>query len=43
MAVNKDLNRLKDSLILNLMNAKNNKAVQGIVAVSDAAQLEKIC
>lgn len=31
-----------DSLILNLMKAKNNKAVQGIVAVSDAEQLEKI-
>ena len=31
-----------DSLILNLMKAKNNKAVQGIVAVSDAVQLEKI-
>lgn len=31
-----------DSLILNLMKAKNNKAVQGIVAVSDAAQIEKI-
>lgn len=31
-----------DSLILNLMKAKNNKAVQGIVAVSDADQLEKI-
>ena len=31
-----------DSLILNLMKAKNNKAVQGIVAVSDAEQLVKI-
>ena len=31
-----------DSLILNLMKAKNNKAVQGIVAVSDAEQIEKI-
>lgn len=31
-----------DSLILNLMKAKNNKAVQGIVAVSDADQIEKI-
>lgn len=31
-----------DSLILNLMKAKNNKAVQGIVAVSDSEQLEKI-
>lgn len=32
-----------DSLILNLMKAKtNNKAVQGIVAVSDEKQLEKI-
>lgn len=31
-----------DSLILNLMKAQNNKAVQGIVAVSDAEQLEKI-
>lgn len=31
-----------DSLILNLMKAKNNKAVQGIVAVSDAEQTERI-
>lgn len=31
-----------DSLILNLLKAKNNKTVQGIVAVSDQAQLEKI-
>ena len=31
-----------DSLILNLMKSKSNAAVQGIVAVSDAAQLEKI-
>ena len=31
-----------DSLILNLMKAKNNKAVQGIVAVSDAEQIDKI-
>lgn len=31
-----------DSLILNLIKAKNNKAVQGIVAVSDAEQIEKI-
>ena len=31
-----------DSLILNLMKAKSNAAVQGIVAVSDAIQLEKI-
>ena len=31
-----------DSLILNLMKAKNNKAVQGIVAVSDADQIDKI-
>lgn len=31
-----------DSLILNLLKSKNNPSVQGIVAVSDAAQLEKI-
>lgn len=31
-----------DSLLMNLMKAKNNPAVQGIVAVSDAAQIEKI-
>lgn len=31
-----------DSLILNLMKAKNNKAVQGIIAVSDQKQIEKI-
>ena len=31
-----------DSLILNLLRAKNNNAVQGIVAVSDAEQIEKI-
>ncbi|MEG0303367.1 hypothetical protein [Gordonibacter sp.] len=31
-----------DSLILNLMRAQNNAAVQAIVAVSDARQLEKI-
>ncbi len=31
-----------DSLILNLIKAHSNKAVQGIVAVSDAIQLEKI-
>lgn len=31
-----------DSLILNLLRAKNNKAVQGIVAVTDKAQMEKI-
>ncbi|MGL5255470.1 MAG: hypothetical protein ACRC76_00420, partial [Proteocatella sp.] len=31
-----------DSLILNLMKAKNNKAVQGIVAVTDEKQTEKI-
>lgn len=31
-----------DSLILNLLKAKNNPAVQGIVAISDEAQLEKI-
>lgn len=31
-----------DSLLLNLMKAKNNPSVQGIVAVSDAKQLEKI-
>ncbi|MDD1748780.1 MAG: hypothetical protein LUO89_02790 [Methanothrix sp.] len=31
-----------DSLIINLLKAINNPAVQGIVAVSDLAQLEKI-
>ena len=31
-----------DSLLLNLMKAKNNPSVQGIVAVSDAKQIEKI-
>lgn len=31
-----------DSLLLNLMKAKNNPSVQGIVAVSDEKQLEKI-
>lgn len=31
-----------DSLLLNLMKAKNNPSVQGIVAVSDSKQLEKI-
>lgn len=31
-----------DSLILNLLKAKNNPAVQGVVAVSDEKQLEKI-
>ena len=31
-----------DSLILNLMKAKNNKAVQGIVAVTDQKQIEQI-
>lgn len=31
-----------DSLLLNLMKAKNNPSVQGVVAVSDAKQLEKI-
>lgn len=31
-----------DSLVLNLMKAKNNKAVQGIVAVTDENQIEKI-
>lgn len=31
-----------DSLILNLLKAKNNPAVQGVVAVSDQRQLEKI-
>lgn len=31
-----------DSLILNLMKAKNNKAVQGIVAVTDQKQIEKV-
>lgn len=30
------------SLILNLLKSLNNPAVQGIVAVSDATQLEKI-
>jgi hypothetical protein len=31
-----------DSLILNLMKAKNNKAVQGIVAVTNQHQIERI-
>lgn len=31
-----------DSLILNLMKSKNNKAVQGIVAVTDQKQIESI-
>ena len=31
-----------DGLILNLLKALNNPAVQGVVAVSDAAQLDKI-
>ena len=31
-----------DSLLLNLLKARNNPAVQGVVAVSDAEQLEKI-
>ena len=31
-----------DSLILNLMKSKNNKAVQGIVAVTDQKQIERI-
>ncbi len=31
-----------DSLILNLMKAKNNSAVQAVVAVSDRVQIEKI-
>lgn len=31
-----------DSLILNLLKARNNPAVQGVVAVSDEKQLEKI-
>ncbi len=31
-----------DSLILNLMKARNNKAVQGVVAVTDQKQIEKI-
>lgn len=31
-----------DSLLMNLLKALNNTAVQGIVAVSDAAQIEKI-
>lgn len=31
-----------DSLLMNLLRALNNPAVQGVVAVSDAAQLDKI-
>ncbi len=31
-----------DSLILNLLKSKNNPAVQGVVAVSDKSQIEKI-
>lgn len=31
-----------DSLLMNLMKAKNNSAVQAVVAVSDAIQIEKI-
>ena len=31
-----------DSLILNLLKSKNNPAVQGVVAVSDKKQIEKI-
>ncbi len=31
-----------DSLILNLIKALNNPAVQGVVAVSDPKQLEKV-
>jgi hypothetical protein len=31
-----------DSLLLNLLKALNNPAVQGVVAVSDSLQLEKI-
>lgn len=31
-----------DSLILNLLKSKNNSSVQGIVAVSDAVQIERI-
>ena len=31
-----------DSLLLNLLKSKNNPSVQGVVAVSDAEQLEKI-
>ena len=31
-----------DSLLINLQRTLNNPAVQGIVAVSDSAQLEKI-
>ncbi len=31
-----------DSLILNLLKSKNNSSVQGIVAVSDSLQIEKI-
>jgi hypothetical protein len=31
-----------DSLIVNLLKSRNNPAVQGVVAVSDAAQIEKI-
>jgi hypothetical protein len=31
-----------DSLILNLIRSLNNPAVQGVVAVSDLAQIERI-
>ena len=31
-----------DSLILNLLKSLNNPAVQGVVAVSDKVQLERI-
>ena len=31
-----------DSLILNLLKSLNNSSVQGVVAVSDKSQLEKI-
>lgn len=31
-----------DSLLLNLLKSKNNSSVQGVVAVSDAIQIEKI-
>jgi hypothetical protein len=31
-----------DSLIINLLKSLNNPAVQGVVAISDKAQLEKI-
>lgn len=31
-----------DSMLLNLLKSRNNPSVQGVVAVSDAAQIEKI-